>query len=192
MPTSTRSRHRVAYLDHLARVPDEAAPGRRFAADLSALALLGRARPALGTTRVHDARVRYRAFSGIDDVMRDTEVLVAESLEHRSEPRLSGEHGPLAIAPPFPRIPVVEAFRDSQMFATTTCSRWPNESRDVFPPARGQGRTSALSRANAGISGRLFRSHRRRSRYVYVLLDSSYCWSSNIRSGKMAATQQQL
>jgi lysyl-tRNA synthetase class 2 len=54
----------------------------------------------------------YRAFCGIDDVMRDTELLVAEIASSIHPNRaVSGEHGPVAIAPPFPRIPVVEAFR---------------------------------------------------------------------------------
>jgi len=53
----------------------------------------------------------YRAFAGIDDVMRDTEELVAEIALARDPTHVfPGEHGPIAIVPPFARIPVAEAF----------------------------------------------------------------------------------
>jgi len=54
----------------------------------------------------------YRAFAGVDDVMHDTELLVAEiACSFHPNGTLAGEHGPVAVAPPFPRIPVAEAFQ---------------------------------------------------------------------------------
>jgi lysyl-tRNA synthetase class 2 len=51
----------------------------------------------------------YRAFAGIDEVMRDTEMLVAEVAAATKPGRLHSED-PLDALPPFPRISVAEAF----------------------------------------------------------------------------------
>jgi lysyl-tRNA synthetase class 2 len=53
----------------------------------------------------------YRAFAGVDEVMRDTEMLVAEvGSAVGPGSTLRGENGSISIAPPFPRISVAEAF----------------------------------------------------------------------------------
>jgi lysyl-tRNA synthetase class 2 len=54
----------------------------------------------------------YRAFAGVDDVMRDTESLVADvAAAHGPPGGFAGEHGPVATTVPFARISVLEAFR---------------------------------------------------------------------------------
>jgi lysyl-tRNA synthetase class 2 len=53
----------------------------------------------------------YRAFAGVGEIMRDTEELVyavANALTGRSE--IGGEHGPISLEPPFPRMSVAAAF----------------------------------------------------------------------------------
>jgi lysyl-tRNA synthetase class 2 len=53
----------------------------------------------------------YRAFTGVDQVMRDTEDLLRELvLAFRGDDQLPGEGGPITVAPPFPRLTVAEAF----------------------------------------------------------------------------------
>jgi len=53
----------------------------------------------------------YRAFGDIEHVMRDTEELVTELVRAFSgDGRLPGEHAPITVAPPFPRLTVAEAF----------------------------------------------------------------------------------
>jgi len=53
----------------------------------------------------------YRAYAGVDDVMRDTEQLVAAIATSLSgAPILHTARGPVDVAPPWPRITVREAF----------------------------------------------------------------------------------
>jgi len=53
----------------------------------------------------------YRAFAGVDDVMRDTEQLVAEVFRSLGAMReLRGSNAPMAVAPPFMRLSVQDAF----------------------------------------------------------------------------------
>jgi lysyl-tRNA synthetase class 2 len=52
----------------------------------------------------------YRAFAGIDDVMRDTEMLVAEVAAATKSGLPKRDRGPFEAVPPFPRISVAEAF----------------------------------------------------------------------------------
>jgi elongation factor P--(R)-beta-lysine ligase len=53
----------------------------------------------------------YRAFATIDDLMRDTETLVAEIVFGQTQSHvLQGDHGPVAIVPPFGRMAVARAF----------------------------------------------------------------------------------
>jgi elongation factor P--(R)-beta-lysine ligase len=53
----------------------------------------------------------YRAFATVDDLMRDTEMLLAEVAARVSPTHaLRGDHSPIAVAPPFARIPIAEAF----------------------------------------------------------------------------------
>jgi lysyl-tRNA synthetase class 2 len=53
----------------------------------------------------------YRAFAGVEQVMRDTEELVTELVSaFNADGRLPGEHAPITVAPPFARMTVAEAF----------------------------------------------------------------------------------
>jgi lysyl-tRNA synthetase class 2 len=53
----------------------------------------------------------YRAFAGVEQVMRDTEDLVTELVSaFNADGRLPGEHAPITVAPPFARMTVAEAF----------------------------------------------------------------------------------
>jgi len=53
----------------------------------------------------------YRAFAGIEQVMRDTEELVTELVcAFSGDGRLPGEYAPITVEPPFPRLTVTEAF----------------------------------------------------------------------------------
>jgi lysyl-tRNA synthetase class 2 len=53
----------------------------------------------------------YRAFAGIEQIMRDTEELVTELVRaFGSDGRLPGEQTTVNIAPPFPRVTVAQAF----------------------------------------------------------------------------------
>jgi lysyl-tRNA synthetase class 2 len=53
----------------------------------------------------------YRAFSGVEQVMRDTEELVTELVSAFGDGgRLPGEGAPITVEPPFPRLTVAAAF----------------------------------------------------------------------------------
>jgi lysyl-tRNA synthetase class 2 len=53
----------------------------------------------------------YRAFAGVEQVMRDTEELVTELVcAFNADGRLPGEHAPITVVPPFARMTVAEAF----------------------------------------------------------------------------------
>jgi lysyl-tRNA synthetase class 2 len=64
----------------------------------------------------------YRAFATVAEVMRDTELLIAEvaTIAEAGPPALHGEHGRIDVTPPFPRMTVAEAF---QRFAGISMDR---------------------------------------------------------------------
>jgi lysyl-tRNA synthetase class 2 len=53
----------------------------------------------------------YRAFAGSDEIMRDTEELVAQLARARGGMTIPGRGRPIDVTPPWPRITVSEAFR---------------------------------------------------------------------------------
>jgi lysyl-tRNA synthetase class 2 len=75
----------------------------------------------------------YRAFAGVEEVMRDTEGLVTELVAAFSgERRLPGERTPVHVATPFPRITVAEAFRRFAGVAESDFFRLAREDADTF------------------------------------------------------------
>lgn len=75
----------------------------------------------------------YRAFAGVEQVMRDTEELVTELVSAlRGDARVPAERAIVTVAPPFPRLTVVEAFRRYAGIAETEVFRLAREDEDVF------------------------------------------------------------
>jgi lysyl-tRNA synthetase class 2 len=75
----------------------------------------------------------YRAFSGVEQVMRDTEELVTELVAaFHGDGTLAGEHAPITVAPPFPRITVAEAFARYAGMAEDDVLRLARDDEDAF------------------------------------------------------------
>ena len=107
----------------------------------------------------------YRAFAGIDEVMRDTEQLVAASRARSIRAAHSrASTGRVDVAPPFERIPVAEAFARFAGVAATRRSRWPTTTKSVLPPAGRRGRAGARGSTDARSSSSTIPISRRRSR----------------------------
>jgi lysyl-tRNA synthetase class 2 len=75
----------------------------------------------------------YRAFAGVEQVMRDTEELVTELVTTFSgDMRLPGEAAPILVTPPFPRLTVAQAFSRFADVAETEMFRMAREDSDTF------------------------------------------------------------
>ncbi|HMI88495.1 MAG TPA: EF-P lysine aminoacylase EpmA [Polyangiaceae bacterium] len=75
----------------------------------------------------------YRAFAGVEHVMRDTEELVTELvLAFGSDGRLPGPRGDITVTPPFPRLSVAEAFARYADVEETEVFRLAREDTDTF------------------------------------------------------------
>jgi len=75
----------------------------------------------------------YRAFAGIDQMMRDTEELVTELVcAFHGDGRLPGECAHVTVAPPFPRVTVAQAFARHAGVPEAEVFRLAREEPDVF------------------------------------------------------------
>jgi lysyl-tRNA synthetase class 2 len=75
----------------------------------------------------------YRAFAGVEHIMRDTEELVTELVTAFSgEAKLSAEGTVITVAPPFPRLTVAQAFERFAGVTETEMFRLVREDSDAF------------------------------------------------------------
>ena len=75
----------------------------------------------------------YRAFAPVEQVMRDTEELVTELVcAFSGEGKLPGEHGPITVRPPFPRLCVADAFSRHAGVPATEMFRLARDDEDAF------------------------------------------------------------
>jgi lysyl-tRNA synthetase class 2 len=75
----------------------------------------------------------YRAFAGVEHVMRDTEELVTELVTAFSgEGKLPGESTVITVAPPFPRLTVAQAFERFAGIEEPEMFRLVREDSDAF------------------------------------------------------------
>jgi lysyl-tRNA synthetase class 2 len=75
----------------------------------------------------------YRAFAGVEHVMRDTEELVTELvIEFSGEGKLPGEDTVITVAPPFPRLTVAQAFERFAGVGATEMFRLAREDSETF------------------------------------------------------------
>ena len=75
----------------------------------------------------------YRAFAGVEHVMRDTEELVTELVTAFSgDGRLPGEGTVITVAPPFPRVTVAQAFERFAGIEETEMFHLARDDSDAF------------------------------------------------------------
>jgi lysyl-tRNA synthetase class 2 len=75
----------------------------------------------------------YRAFAGVDQVMRDTEELVTALVaEFSGSYQLPGEHALIDVSPPFPRLSVAAAFSRFADVPEALCFRLAREDSEAF------------------------------------------------------------
>ncbi|MET0592706.1 MAG: EF-P lysine aminoacylase EpmA [Polyangiaceae bacterium] len=75
----------------------------------------------------------YRAFAGVEQVMRDTEELVTELIvEFSGSHQLPSEHALIDVSPPFPRLSVAAAFSRFANVTETECFRLAREDSETF------------------------------------------------------------
>jgi len=75
----------------------------------------------------------YRAFADVEDVIHDTEQLVADlALSVSGSRNLHGEHGPIAAVPPFARMTVAHAFAEFARIPEDDFFRLAHDDADAF------------------------------------------------------------